>query len=183
MKTIAEIHVENLDELAKPFGSQRQFAIHLNKDPKQVNQWWGKGSARGIGPQLARELEAHFEKPRGWLDNDHSQLQRLDAAIILAAVRLASGAVTGVGLSHFDIETEDDAELFALAIEEVMDDGITLASDSDVQRFARKLQSRKEEQDGEVGTAGSDGGVGRSTGKAQARDAQGPAGGRKRKSA
>lgn len=112
-----------------------------------------------------------------------SQPQRLDAAIILAAVRLASGAVTGVGLSHFDIETHGDAELFALAIEEVMDDGIVEASDSDVQRFARKLQSRMEERDGQVGKAGSHGRADRTASKAQAGDATGTSPGRKRKSA
>lgn len=180
-----------LKQLLRERGYTHQsFAEAIGVSPGLVSQW---ATNRGAVPaERAMEVAAllHVEPDAispSWkaLKSQFlaSQPQRLDAAIILAAVRLASGAVTGVGLSHFDIETEDDAELFALAIEEVMDDGITLASDSDVQRFARKLQSRKEEQDGEVGTAGSDGGVGRSTGKAQARDAQGPAGGRKRKSA
>lgn len=114
MKTIAQIHIENLDSLAKPFGSQRQFALHLNKDPKQVNQWWGKGSARGIGPQLARELEEHFRKPRGWLDNDHSQLERLDGAIIAIAVKEAKRILGLTGQDDFDVESEP--EIMAQAI-------------------------------------------------------------------
>ena len=114
MKTIAEIHVENLDELARPFGSQRQFAMHLNKDPKQVNQWWGKGSARGIGPQLARELEDHFGKPRGWLDNDHSQTERLDAEIIRSAISLAKMSFK-LG-SGEELVIERDPEAFSQAL-------------------------------------------------------------------
>ena len=118
MKTIAEIHVANLDELAKPFGSQRQFAIHLNKDPKQVNQWWGKGSARGIGPALARELEAHFGKPRGWLDNDHSAASQpvgLDLDILrtaLIALREAAEA------EEKEIDLYDSAPIIAYAYRE-----------------------------------------------------------------
>jgi len=116
-------------------------------------------------------------------DVEASQPRRLDREIILAAVRLASGAATGVGLSQFQIETENDAELFALAIEEVMDDGITQASDSDVHRFVCKLQSLREEINDEVGTVGSDGGAHRTAGKAQTRDATGPTAGGKRKRA
>ena len=188
LKELRLEHKLGQPEFAAIAGTTKQYVWRLEN-----------GHNKKPNPEYIQRWASHFEVRMEWItsgkhpkeappaaskeDAAPSQLQRLDAAIILAAVRLASGAVTGVGLSHFDIETEDDAELFALAIEEVMDDGITLASDSDVQRFARKLQSRKEEQDGEVGTAGSDGGVGRSTGKAQARDAQGPAGGRKRKSA
>ncbi|WP_313250113.1 helix-turn-helix transcriptional regulator [Stenotrophomonas acidaminiphila] len=150
-------------------------------------------------PEYIQRWASHFQVRMEWItsgkmpkeaasaaplaDPEASQPQRLDAAIILAAVRLASGAVTGVGLSHFDIETQGDAELFALAIEEVMDDGIVEASDSDVQRFARKLQSRMEERDGQVGKAGSHGRADRTASKAQAGDATGTSPGWKRKSA
>lgn len=100
-----------------------------------------------------------------------SQVQRPTTDTILAAVRLASGAATGVGLSHFDIETADDAELFALAIEEVLEDGITVPTDSDVQRFARKLQMLRKAEDGQVGKIGSNGGTDRAAGKAKAGNA------------
>ena len=110
-----------------------------------------------------------------------SQVQRPTAETILAAVRLASGAATGVGLSHFDIETDGDAELFALAIEEVLDDGITVATDSDVQRFARKFQSRVGVNNGKVGKTGSDGGIDSAAGKAKARSAAGSSAGRRKR--
>lgn len=112
-----------------------------------------------------------------------SQAQRPTNETILAAVRLASGAHTGVGLTSFDIETEEDAELFALAIEEVLDEGIAIASDSDVQRFARKLESRRESGDGQVGTIGSNGGANSAKSKAKAGDAKGSSAGKKRKRA
>lgn len=165
MKTIAEIHVENLDELAKPFGSQRQFAIHLNKDPKQVNQWWGKGSARGIGPQLARELEAHFGKPRGWLDNDHSQLQRLDAEIIRSAITLAKKSFHLVHGEELVIER--DPEAFSQAL-----------------RTAIAMRQRRESEN--VGSGSGDGQAGAAGGAAgEQEDGQKaePARSRKRKSA
>ncbi|WP_422346959.1 hypothetical protein [Stenotrophomonas sp. DR009] len=114
MKTIAEIHAENLDTLASGFESQRQFALHLNKDPKQVNQWWGKGSARGIGPKIAREIEERFGKPIGWLDNDHSQLARLDGEIISAAIETAKKSFEIMNQGRFDPEA--DPEIFAQAI-------------------------------------------------------------------
>lgn len=114
MKTIAEIHLENLTALASAFPSQRKFAEHLNKDPKQVNQWWGKGSARGIGPQVAREVEESFGKPRGWLDNDHSQTERLDAEIIRSAISLAKMSFQ---LAHGEeLVIERDPEAFSQAL-------------------------------------------------------------------
>lgn len=109
MKTIAEIHVENLTALASAFPSQRKFAEHINKDPKQVNQWWGKGSARGIGPLVAREVEQCFNKPRGWLDNDHSQLERLDAEIISSAISLAKKSFHLVHGEELVIERDPEA--------------------------------------------------------------------------
>lgn len=112
-----------------------------------------------------------------------SQAQRPTAETILAAVRLASGAATGVGLGSFEIETEADAELFALAFEEVLDDGITVASDSDVLRFARKLQTRKGKEDGQSRKTGSNGGTDRAAGKAEAGDAARPAASRAKKRA
>jgi len=70
MKTIEEIRLENLKTLCAGFKSQRQFAIHLDKEPKQINQLLR--SYAQIGSALAREIEEKCEKPRGWLDHDHA---------------------------------------------------------------------------------------------------------------
>jgi len=79
MKTIEEIRLENLRTLCAGFKSQRQFALHIGKDPKQVNQWFGKGTARVLSSATAREIEELFDKPRGWLDNDHAAIQGMQA--------------------------------------------------------------------------------------------------------
>lgn len=170
--------------------THQSFAEEIGVSPGLVSQWaTNRGtvpaeraltvaSLLGTQPELIspswRLLRNQFIK---------SQSRRLDSSIILAAVKLASGAVTGAGMSHFDIETEEDAELFSLAIDEVMDDGIIDASDSDVQRFARKLKSRKEGVDGEVRTTGSDGRADSAAGKAQDGDASRTSLSRRRKSA
>lgn len=111
MKTIEEIRLENLTTLRSDFPSERQFAIKLNKSPNQVNQWFGKGAARAIQSDSAREVEATMGKPRGWLDNDHSQLERLDAATISAAIQLMREATKKVEGEAIDVEA--DPELFA----------------------------------------------------------------------
>jgi len=77
MKTIEEIRLDNLRTLCAGFKSQRQFALHIGKDPKHVNQWFGKGSASRLGSAGARELEEVLGKPRGWMDNDHSKNETL----------------------------------------------------------------------------------------------------------
>jgi hypothetical protein len=165
MKTIAEIHVENLEALAAPFGSQRQFAIHLNKDPKQVNQWWGKGSARGIGPKVARELEEHFQKPVGWLDNDHSQLERLDAAIILKTIQRMRQATKAVEGEAIDVEA--DPELFAEMLR------LSILEPQESAGVERGVWAAGRQSGGTAGTES----------KKKARVAEGDSAGRKRKQA
>lgn len=119
MKTIEEIRLANLTTMRSGFPSERQFAIKLNKAPNQVNQWFGKGAARAIQSESAREVEAIMGKPRGWLDNDHSQLERLDASTILSAYREAVTKYEATGLSaktFKPLEDPDHAGLLALAI-------------------------------------------------------------------
>jgi len=70
MKTIEEIRLENLKTLCGQFKSQRQFALHIGKNPKQVNQWYS--SYAQIGSAIAREIEEKCGKPRGWLDHNHT---------------------------------------------------------------------------------------------------------------
>ncbi|OUL25863.1 hypothetical protein BV378_14095 [Nostoc sp. RF31YmG] len=143
MKTIEEIRLANLLALKAGFPSERQFAIKLNKQPNQVNQWFGKGAARAIQSESAREVEKLMGKPVGWLDNDHSQSERLDAEIIRAAITLAKQAFRlGAG---DELIIERDPEAFVLAL-----------------RAALATRERMEEQDGvrsgsrdeQVGTVG-----------------------------
>lgn len=131
MKTIEEIRLANLSILRSEFPSERQFAIKLNKSPNQVNQWFGKGAARSIGSDAAREVEEILGRPRGWLDNDQSQPARLSGSIILAAYREAVAKfehATGLNETSFQpFKDEDDAALLASCIEGQLsaDGGIT----------------------------------------------------------
>ena len=96
MKTIEEIRQANLRLLLADGLRQADIASAMNKSPKQVSQWFGKGSARAISSALARELEAAIGKPRGWLDNPHdsvvvvqpSHFAGPDPVILHEAVRL-----------------------------------------------------------------------------------------------
>jgi len=73
MKTIEEIRLDNLRTLCSQFKSQRQFAIHLDRTPAQVNNWLKETPGKSIVSAAAREIEEKCGKPRGWLDNDHSR--------------------------------------------------------------------------------------------------------------
>jgi len=105
MKTIEEIRLANLRALRAEFKSERQFAIHLNKSANQVNQWFGKGSARAISSETAREVEAIMKKPIGWLDTDHTKLNKLNGQAVLAALKAMNNATP-----------ETDPEFFALLL-------------------------------------------------------------------
>lgn len=71
MRTIEEIRRANLQQLLQDGLIQADIARALNKNPKQVSQWFGKGTARAMSSATARLLEAAIKKPHGWLDNIH----------------------------------------------------------------------------------------------------------------
>jgi len=91
MKTIEEIRLENLKTLCSQFKSQRQFALHIGKTPQHVNQWFGKGNAFNLGSVTAREIEELFNKPRGWLDNDHDKTQESQAETATYTIPMIEG--------------------------------------------------------------------------------------------
>lgn len=96
METIEGIRRANLQRLLDEGLRQADIARAMNKSTKQVNQWFGKGSARAMSSATARELEAAIGKPRGWLDNLHgsgfvvavSQPTGPDPVILHEAIRL-----------------------------------------------------------------------------------------------
>ena len=154
--------------------TQAQLAEKLDVSPGFISQFasghrpvpWDK--AELLAPLLgldAGKISAEYRRI-----SEHfgaSQHSRLTKETILDAVRLATASVTGAGMTSFEIETPEDAELLLLAIEEVLSEDIHGTSYSDVQRFARKLHGSAERKGGKVGSGGTDGRVGRATGAAE----------------
>lgn len=84
MRPIADVHRSNIalliqqeaDSASGPHGAQARLARKLNKAPAQLRQWLlepGSKNYRGIGGELAREIEQACGLPTGWLDVDHER--------------------------------------------------------------------------------------------------------------
>lgn len=158
VKTTSEIRRENLDALlASVGGNQAELARRVDRSAKQVNQWFGKGSARNMGDETCRALELAFGKPRGWMDNDQSQSARFDRETLAAALKmvnfLARMQATDAARFSLDAEAQADAILVALEIlsrdpSQVKD----LAGASE--RMAAQLRGERNEQVDRRGTVG-----------------------------
>lgn len=94
-----------------------------------------------------------------------SQPARPTAENILAAARMASAAL--VDPHPLDPSDPADAELLSLALEDVLEEGIVEATDSDALRFVQRF-NRRRQSDEEGGSDRSDGRAGSRAGAAQA---------------
>jgi DNA-binding transcriptional regulator YdaS (Cro superfamily) len=112
MRTVAEIRREKLDLLVLEAGSQRKLAQRIGKDPKQVNQWFGKGTARNISAATCREIERLMGRPDGWMDTPEGE----PAGASRAAARA-------------DTQRMDDAEYEIDGIKAVMTTFMQIASE------------------------------------------------------
>jgi len=75
MKSIEDIRRENLLFESKRLGGDAALARKLGKDKNQVYQWLkaaGDKQRRNMTGTTARKAEAALDRPRGWLDTDHS---------------------------------------------------------------------------------------------------------------
>lgn len=75
MKPLHAIRRANLQALVEQEGAQVAVARRIRKDKNQIHQWLlppDQPSARNMGNRSAREIEAEFGKPIGWIDVDHS---------------------------------------------------------------------------------------------------------------
>lgn len=70
MKTIDEIRVENLLSLKNDCGGVSGLADKIGKSPVQLRHLLG--GFKGIGNNIAREIEEKLGLERGWMDHDHS---------------------------------------------------------------------------------------------------------------
>ena len=81
MKTCEEIQLENLLVLISEAGGESELAAKYGCSDAYIKQMARgykdskSGSPKGLGPMAARKLERCMEKPRGWMDHEHSDRQ------------------------------------------------------------------------------------------------------------
>lgn len=69
--TNAEIRLENARRLASDCGGLTSFAKRMEMSSSQVSQIIGENPSKNIGKNIARRIEAAFNKESGWLDRLH----------------------------------------------------------------------------------------------------------------
>jgi hypothetical protein len=101
MKTIHEIRLANARELCgSEQGDQTRLAMRLGMKKQLLNHYIGKSPIKGIGNAVARRFEQAFDKPTGWLDREHNELEagREDEVSIDLVALDKSGSTTLVEL-------------------------------------------------------------------------------------
>jgi len=68
---ISSIRLKNAQSLRDTCSSTADFARKVGKEPTQVRHWFNPNVNKNIGNKIAREIEAAFNKPHGWLDSIH----------------------------------------------------------------------------------------------------------------
>jgi len=77
--TIDEIRYNNLLLLIREAGNnQAEVARRVETSPSYISQIISRlktrnGTVRNVGVKLARRLEKSFDKPKGWMDEDHTR--------------------------------------------------------------------------------------------------------------
>lgn len=72
---VKEIRRKNLRALARAIGGVTQLAKHLGKTQSQISHLIGTNPVKNIGDRFASHVEKIFEKPTGWLDQEHHDIQ------------------------------------------------------------------------------------------------------------
>jgi hypothetical protein len=73
MDTTTNIRRKNLRALVKNIGGLSRFAKKLSKSKSQISQLTSNSASRGIGSNLAREIEIKLDLKLGWMDTLHDQ--------------------------------------------------------------------------------------------------------------
>jgi hypothetical protein len=114
MKTIDEIHRENLRELIKQHGGNTAFAELIGKDTGQLSQWVNgspdskTGKPRGISPEICRLFEEKSNCEIGWMDHEHPRPEMKDEEKLLQAFRAMTSEEKQVILRLIVRHTEID---------------------------------------------------------------------------
>jgi SOS-response transcriptional repressor LexA len=91
-------------------GGLTKLADRLGKSQGQVSHFGGENPIKNIGPKIAREIEAAFDRPRGWLDSPH--WSGIHEPVVAFDIRGVDG-VDGVDFAKEVMIPEVDAELGA----------------------------------------------------------------------
>lgn len=75
MRNIHKNRLINARHLAEDFPTKVAFAEKLGKEPTQVSRFMGKNPTKRIGDLIAEQIEEAFDKPKGWLDIEHTVYQ------------------------------------------------------------------------------------------------------------
>jgi len=111
---IKEIRRKNMRALSEQIGGIPAMAEKLDKDQNQIRHLIGNNPSRGIGHKIARELEAAFSKPTGWLDIDHSR----GASGNQKTKRLLHVITKYIDEAHPELTPEQQADLIFNMLEE-----------------------------------------------------------------
>jgi SOS-response transcriptional repressor LexA len=72
---VKDIRRKNLRALARAIGGVTQLAKHLGKTQSQISHLIGTNPVKNIGDRFASHVEKIFDKPTGWLDQEHYDIQ------------------------------------------------------------------------------------------------------------
>lgn len=75
---IREIRYKNARSLINEEGGLTEFGKKIGKAQSQVSSFAGSNPSKGIGNQIARQIEKAFNKPSGWMDKSHSEDARFE---------------------------------------------------------------------------------------------------------
>jgi hypothetical protein len=104
------LRLKNARALINIAGNIDKFAEKIKRSPSQASQVAGKTPTRGIGDRLARHIEICFDKPRGWIDQEHETDPMIERAEKIKRAYLDSSAETRLMIERmFGILDQNDS--------------------------------------------------------------------------
>ncbi|MBF4453802.1 DUF1902 domain-containing protein (plasmid) [Acinetobacter sp. SK-43] len=73
------IRYQNTRTLVEQSGGITNFGKRIQKSQSQASQFAGETPIKGIGNKIARQIEAEFGKPHGWLDIPHNSKEQINS--------------------------------------------------------------------------------------------------------
>ena len=61
-------------------GNKAEFAKKIETDPSYIYQIFSEVTSKNIGDDLARRIERAYNKPDGWMDNNHEDEEAMAIA-------------------------------------------------------------------------------------------------------